>query len=141
MKEAEGLVRVGEAVPSIITGPEAAAAAWVSSAIFSGSVEEIDDGSKSKTWAGSTVGCVCTTADVIGSVAPSARVRAVVSVDDPGEAAMDKAEGAVTARASDALMARAGGAATVGDRDDTVARGTLVGDAGKVGGGGSGVEG
>ena len=56
---------------------------------------------------------------------------------------MAKAEGAVTARASDALMARAGGAATVGDRDDTVARGTLIGDAGKVGGGGggSGVEG
>jgi hypothetical protein len=112
--------------------------------VFSGSVEEIDDGSKSKTWAGSTVGSVCTTAEVIGSVvASSARVRAVVSVDDPGEAAMAKAEGAVTARASDALMAGAGGAAMVGDRDDTVARGTLVGEAGKVGGGGggSGVEG
>ena len=129
-------VTASEAVSSIIIGPEAAAAAWVSSAVFSGSVEEIDDGSKSKTWAGSTVGIVCTAADVIGSVAPSARVRAVVSVDDPGEAAMDKAEGAVTARASDALMAGAGGAATVGDRDDTVARGTLVGEAGKVRGGG-----
>ena len=71
MKEAEGLARVtaSEAVSSIIIGPEAAAAAWVSSAVFSGSVEEIDDGSKSKTWAGSTVGIVCTTADVIESVA------------------------------------------------------------------------
>ena len=49
----------------------------------------------------------------------------------------------MTARASDALMAGAEGAATVGDRDDTVARGTLVGGAGKVGGGGGegGVEG